>query len=226
MTIIKVVIPAQNEEKAIGKVIAEIPDWVSEVIVADNGSTDATAQVAKKHGATVVPVPVPGYGRACLGGIGAAGEYDIIVFLDGDASDYPEDMDDLVRPIRDNEADMVIGSRPLGQMEAGALTPQQHFGNALACWLIKLIWKHGYTDLGPFRAISRSGLEKLNMQAPTFGWTVEMQIRALKHGLRCRDVPVRYRNRIGKSKISGTIKGVIMAGAYILGTIFKEAIIR
>jgi len=113
MTIIKVVIPAQNEEKAIGKVIAEIPDWVSEVIVADNGSTDATAQVAKKHGATVVPVPVPGYGRACLGGIGAAGEYDIIVFLDGDASDYPEDMDDLVRPIRDNEADMVIGSRPL-----------------------------------------------------------------------------------------------------------------
>jgi len=121
---------------------------------------------------------------------------------------------------------MVIGSRPLGELEKGSLTPQQRFGNALACWLIKLIWKHKYTDLGPFRAITREGLEKLNMQAPTFGWTVEMQIRALKQGLRCQDVPVRYRKRIGKSKISGTLKGVIMAGVYILGTIFKEAVKR
>jgi len=224
--IVKVVIPAQNESQAIGKVISEIPAWVSEVIIADNGSTDDTAEVAKAHGATVISVPIPGYGRACLGGIAAAGDYDILVFLDGDASDYPDDMSLLVQPIRDGVADMVIGSRPLGELEKGSLTPQQRFGNALACWLIKLIWKHKYTDLGPFRAITREGLEKLNMQAPTFGWTVEMQIRALKQGLRCQDVPVRYRKRIGKSKISGTLKGVIMAGVYILGTIFKEAVKR
>jgi len=223
--IIKVVIPAQNEERAIGKVISEIPEWVSEVIVADNGSTDKTADVARDHGASVISVPEAGYGRACLGGIAAAGDYNVLVFLDGDASDYPEDMRLLMQPIRDGLADMVIGSRVLGKLEKGSLTPQQRFGNALACWLIKLIWKHKhkYTDLGPFRAISREGLEKLNMQAPTFGWTVEMQIRALKQGLRCEDVPVRYRKRIGKSKISGTVKGVIMAGVYILGTILKEA---
>lgn len=222
--IIKVIIPAQNEERAISKVISEIPNWVSEIIVADNGSTDTTAQVAKDYGAHVVSVPEAGYGRACLGGIAAAGDYDILVFLDGDASDYPEDMDLLVQPIRDGEADVVIGSRVLGKLEKGSLTPQQRFGNSLACWLIKLIWKHKYTDLGPFRAITKNGLEKLNMEAPTFGWTVEMQIRALKQRLRCQDVPVRYRKRIGKSKISGTVKGVIMAGAYILGTIFKEAL--
>jgi len=224
--IIKVVIPAQNEERAIGKVLSEIPNWVSEVIVADNGSSDNTAEVAREHGATIVSVPEAGYGRACLGGIAAAGDYDILVFLDGDASDYPEDMRLLVEPIRDGKADMVIGSRVLGELEKGSLTPQQRFGNALACWLIKFIWKHHYTDLGPFRAISYGGLEKLDMQAPTFGWTVEMQIRALKQGLRCQDAPVRYRKRIGKSKISGTVKGVIMAGAYILGTIFKEAVKR
>lgn len=224
--IIKVVIPAQNEERAIGKVISEIPDWVSEVIVADNGSTDKTAEIAREHGATVVSIPEAGYGRACLGGIAVAGAYDIMVFLDGDASDYPEDMGLLVGPIRDGKADMVIGSRVLGELEKGSLTPQQRFGNALACWLIKLIWKHKYTDLGPFRAITREGLEKTSMEAPTFGWTVEMQIRALKQGLRCQDAPVRYRKRIGKSKISGTLKGVIMAGVYILGTIFKEALKR
>jgi len=222
--VIKVVIPAQNESQAIGKVISEIPEWVSEVIVADNGSTDDTAEVALAQGASVISVPVPGYGRACLGGIAAAGEYDILVFLDGDASDYPEDMGTLIQSIRDGQADMVIGSRVLGQREKGSLTVPQRFGNALACWLMKIIWKHNYTDLGPFRAISREGLEKLNMQAPTFGWTVEMQIRALKQGLRCLDVPVRYRNRIGKSKISGTLKGVVMAGVYILGTIFSEAV--
>lgn len=225
-SVVKVVIPAQNEERAIGKVISEIPDWVSEVIIADNGSTDNTAQVAKDHDATVVSVPEAGYGRACLGGIAAAGDYDILVFLDGDASDYPEDMRLLVQPIRDEKADMVIGSRVLGELEKGALTPQQRFGNALACWLMKLIWKHRYTDLGPFRAISREGLQRLNMEAPTFGWTVEMQIRALKQDLRCQEAPVRYRKRIGKSKISGTLKGVVMAGLYILGTIFKEAVRR
>lgn len=225
-SMIKVVIPAQNEERAIGKVISEIPDWVNEVIVADNGSMDDTAKVAKDHGATVVSVPEAGYGRACLGGIAAAGDYDILVFLDGDASDYPEDMAGLLQPIRDGQADMVIGSRVLGERQKGSLTLQQRFGNALACWLMKVIWKHSYTDLGPFRAISREGLEKLDMEAPTFGWTVEMQIRALKQGLKCQDAPVRYRHRIGKSKISGTIKGVILAGVYILGTIFKEAVRR
>ncbi len=225
-SVVKVVIPAQNEERAIGKVISEIPDWVSEVIIVDNGSTDNTAQVAKDHDATVVSVPEAGYGRACLGGIAAAGDYDILVFLDGDASDYPEDMRLLVQPICDEKADMVIGSRVLGELEKGALTPQQRFGNALACWLMKLIWKHRYTDLGPFRAISREGLQKLKMEASTFGWTVEMQIRALKQGLRCQEAPVRYRKRIGKSKISGTLKGVVMAGLYILGTIFKEAVRR
>lgn len=224
--IVKVVIPAQNESQAIGKVISEVPDWVDEVIVADNGSTDDTAEVAKALGAMVVSVPVAGYGRACLGGIAAAGDYDVLVFLDGDASDYPADMGLLIKPILDGQADMVIGSRPLGELEKGSLTPQQRFGNSLACWLIKLIWKHRYTDLGPFRAITREGLEALNMQAPTFGWTVEMQIRALKQKLRCQDLPVRYRKRIGKSKISGTVKGVVLAGFYILGTIFKEAIRR
>lgn len=224
--IVKVVIPAQNEEQAIGKVLAEIPDYVDTVIVADNGSTDNTADIARSGGAQVVSVPEAGYGRACLAGIAAAGTYDILVFIDGDASDYPEDMTDLIAPILADEVDMVIGSRTLGTCEAGALTPQQRFGNALACWLIKLLWGHRYTDLGPFRAITADGLAKLNMQAPTFGWTVEMQVRALKQGLRAQDVPVRYRKRIGKSKISGTVKGVIMAGVYILGTIFKEAVRR
>jgi len=158
--------------------------------------------------------------------IKAAGEYDILVFLDGDASDYPEDITKLVAPIENGEADFVIGSRVLGRRETGALTVQQRLGNMLACRLIKLIWGHSYTDLGPFRAITREGLEALNMQAPTFGWTVEMQIRALKHNLRCQDVAVNYRKRIGKSKISGTLKGVVMAGFYILGTIFIEAIPR
>ena len=222
--IIKVVIPAQNEERAIGKVITETPDWVSEIIIADNGSMDNTAETGRSHGASVVSVPEVGYGRACLGGIAAAGDYDVLVFLDGDASDFPEDMTLLVDPILNGEADMVIGSRVLGKLEKGSLTPQQRFGNALACWLMKIIWKHEYSDLGPFRAITREGLEKLNMEAPTFGWTIEMQIRALKKGLRCQDVPVRYRKRIGISKISGTVKGVILAGVYILGTIFKEAL--
>jgi len=225
-SIVKVVIPAQNEDKAIGKVISEIPEIVSEIIVADNGSTDKTAEVARTHGATVISVPEAGYGRACLGGIKAAGEYDILVFLDGDASDYPEDITKLVAPIENGEADFVIGSRVLGRRETGALTVQQRLGNMLACRLIKLIWGHSYTDLGPFRAITREGLEALNMRAPTFGWTVEMQIRALKHNLRCQDVAVNYRKRIGKSKISGTLKGVVMAGFYILGTIFIEAIPR
>ena len=220
--VIKVVIPARNEEKALGKVLSEIPDNVDSVIVADNGSTDGTACVARDHGAEVVTVPEAGYGRACLAGIDAAGTCDIIVFLDGDASDYPGQLTELVAPIAADTVDLVIGSRVLGQREKGSLTPQQRFGNALACLLMRLFWKSKFTDLGPFRAIRKSSLDSLNMEAPTFGWTVEMQVRALKQGLRCDEVAVDYRKRIGKSKISGTVKGVVLAGYYILGTIFVE----
>ncbi|MEP6342356.1 MAG: glycosyltransferase family 2 protein [Maricaulaceae bacterium] len=224
MLIINVVIPAMNEEEAIGKVIAEIPDIVSRIIVANNNSTDRTADVAREHGAEVVDVPIAGYGRACLAGIELAQPCDILVFLDGDASDFPEQLIDLVEPIKSNEVDFVIGSRLSGSAEKGSLTVPQQFGNWLACWLMGLFWGAKFTDLGPFRAIRMSSLEALNMQAPTFGWTVEMQVRAMKHGLRYTEVPVHYRNRIGTSKISGTIRGVIMAGIYILGTIFYEAI--
>ena len=222
--IIKLVIPARNEEDAIGQVVASVAGQVDAVIVADNGSSDATAETARSHGAIVVSVPQPGYGRACLAAIKEAGEFDILVFMDGDASDDPSDLPALIAPLLSGEADMVIGSRILGDCDPGALTPQQRFGNTLACWLMNLFWGYSFTDLGPFRAITRSAYDGLNMQAPTFGWTVEMQVRALKQDLRCTEVPVHYRARIGTSKISGTVKGVILAGAYILGTIFKEAV--
>lgn len=224
--IVKVIIPARNEEQALSKVLSEIPDIVSEIIVADNGSTDGTADVARAHGAVVVHVPEPGYGRACLAGIERAGVCDIIVFLDGDASDYPAEMTKLIAPIRSGKVDFVVGSRALGKREKGALTPQQRFGNALACFLMKMIWKSRFTDLGPFRAIRKTALDQLSMQAPTFGWTVEMQVRALKHKIPYTEIPVNYRKRIGKSKISGTVKGVVLAGYYILGTIFIEALRR
>lgn len=220
--VIKVVIPARNEAAAIGKVIDAIPNFVTEIIVVDNGSSDGTGDIAKSHGASVTHVARPGYGRACLSGIDKASACDIIVFLDGDASDFPEDMHDLILPIRDGKADLVIGSRLTGHCEKGALTVTQRFGNRLACGLMRLFWKSRFTDLGPFRAISKDALERLNMQAPTFGWTVEMQVRALKQGLKYAEVPVRYRNRIGTSKISGTVSGVILAGYYILSTIFVE----
>ena len=219
---ITVIIPARNEVGAIGKVIGEIPEYVTEVIVADNGSTDGTAEAAQALGARTVYVEEPGYGRACLAAMSAASESDITVFLDGDASDYPEDMTLLLAPILNNKADFVIGSRITGDREKGALTPQQAFGNRLACALMMLFWKSQFTDLGPFRAIRTSTLKALNMQAPTFGWTVEMQVRALKQGVRYAEVPVRYRKRIGVSKISGTVKGVVLAGYYILSTIFVE----
>lgn len=221
--IIKLVIPARNEEDAIGQVVTSVISHVNAVIVADNGSTDATAKTAHAAGARVVSVPEPGYGRACQAAIAAAGVYDILVFMDGDASDDPTDLPDLLQPILSGKAEMVIGSRILGDCDPGSLTLQQRFGNTLACWLMNLFWGYRFTDLGPFRAIRRDSYERLNMHAPTFGWTVEMQVRALKHGLRCTEVPVHYRARIGISKISGTIRGVILAGWYILGTIFWEA---
>lgn len=224
--IIKVVIPARNEVQAITKVIEAIPSKVSEIIVVDNGSTDGTSDAARAAGATTVFVETPGYGRACLAGIKAAKDYNIIVFLDGDASDYPEDMSALIAPIISGEKDFMVGSRLNSTLEDGALTVQQQFGNRLACFLMRLFWKSTFTDLGPFRAITKEALDGLKMEAPTFGWTVEMQVRALKQGLRYGEYPVRYRPRIGKSKISGTVSGVILAGYYILGTIFKEAIIK
>ena len=221
--IIKLIIPARNEEEAIGKVVSSVVHQVDAVVVADNGSTDTTASVATEAGALVVSVPEAGYGRACLAAIKAAGEYDILVFMDGDASDDPDDLSKVLEPILSGQSDMVIGSRILGDCDPGALTVQQRFGNTLACWLMNAFWGYRFTDLGPFRAITKESYDRLNMQAPTFGWTVEMQVRALKQGMRCTEVPVHYRARIGVSKISGTVRGVILAGGYILGTIFWEA---
>ena len=223
---IAVVIPAQDEAEAIGKVIACVPAWVDQIVVADNGSSDATAAVAQAAGAEVVWEPEPGYGAACLCGIAAADHADIIVFLDGDYSDYPQEMSRLVDPIAANDVDLVIGSRVIGEREAGALLPQQRLGNWLATSLIRLIWGVRYTDLGPFRAIDAGRLNALAMADRNFGWTVEMQIRALEEGLRVLEVPVSYRCRIGASKVSGTIRGTLLAGSKILYIIARQAMTR
>ena len=220
---VAVVIPALNEEQAIGRVLESIPAWVQQIIVADNGSTDRTAEVARKHGATVVRQSERGYGAACLAGIAALEAPDIVVFLDADFSDDPQEMARLVEPIARDEADLVIGSRVLGPAERGALTPQQRFGNALACRLIRLIYGARFTDLGPFRAIRYAALQRLQMTDRNFGWTAQMQVRAARLGLRSVEVPVSYRRRIGRSKISGTVRGVILAGTKIISTIFREA---
>lgn len=223
---VKIIIPALNEAEAIAGVISSVIGQVNEVIVVDNGSTDDTAFIAREAGATVVSALKPGYGRACLAGIDAAGACDIIVFMDGDAADDPDDLQTLLNPIRTGEVAFVLGSRLIGDVEKGALTAPQRFGNSLACFLMRMIWGSRFTDLGPFRAIRRDALESLNMQALTFGWTVEMQTRALKQGISYKEVPVHYKNRIGTSKISGTVKGVVLAGWYILSTIFVEALRR
>jgi len=224
--VVKVIIPAYNEENGVGQVIAEIPKHiVSEIIVVNNASTDDTEVVAIKAGATVLREPIPGYGRACLKGIDylrqSEQKPDVVVFLDADHSDYPEEIESVIKPILDLQADMVIGSRALGNKESGSMTPQQIFGNWLATRLLKLFYGVRFTDLGPFRAITYSKLIELDMQDKTFGWTVEMQLKAAKNGLRCVEVPVGYRKRIGFSKISGTVKGTVMAGYKILYTIFK-----
>jgi glycosyltransferase involved in cell wall biosynthesis len=219
-TKISVIIPAINEEKSIGKVISEIPEWVDEIIAVDNGSTDRTASEAKLHGAKVLFEPRKGYGSACLTGTAALQNPDIVLFLDGDYSDYPDESAALVDPIINDEAEMVIGSRILGHAKVGALTPQAKFGNWLACELIGWFWGIHYTDLGPFRAIKFSALQSLGMQDPDYGWTVEMQIKAAQKRIRSIEVPVRYRKRIGKSKVSGTLRGVWGAGIKILGIIF------
>jgi len=225
-SIVKVIIPAFNEENGIGEVIREIPtELVAEIIVVNNASTDNTETIATSAGATVLREPVPGYGRACLKGIEYLNQSqpkpDIVVFLDADHSDYPEEISLLLKPILQGNADLVIGSRALGKKEHGSMTPQQIFGNWLATRLLKLFYGVTFTDLGPFRAIRFSKLIELEMQDKTYGWTVEMQLKAAKKGLQCVEVPVRYRKRIGFSKISGTVKGTIMAGYKILATIFK-----
>ena len=220
---IAVVIPALDEEQAIGKVLREIPEGASQVVVVDNGSRDRTAEVARGLGAEVVAEPRRGYGQACLTGIAQLDRPDIVVFLDGDYSDYPEEMSALVAPLLTGEADMVIGSRTLGQREKGALLPQARFGNWLSTLLIRLLFGVSFTDLGPFRALRFDALQRLAMQDRDFGWTVEMQVKAARLGLRAVEVPVRYRRRIGTSKITGTLSGTLRAGHKILWTIFRYA---
>jgi len=219
---VSVLIPALNEEDAIGKVIEEIPrPPVTDIIVVDNGSSDRTGEVAQSHGARVVREDRPGYGRACLRGMSEIEDIDILVFLDGDHSDFPEEIPQLVAPILAGEADFVIGSRVLGERESGSLARQQVWGNRLACAMIRVFFKHKYSDLGPFRAIRWESLKKLEMVDKTYGWTVEMQCKAIQDSLRTVEVPVRYRRRIGTSKISGTLSGSIKAGWMIITTILK-----
>ncbi len=223
---IAVIIPAFNEEASIGKVISDIPRaFVQEIIVCDNGSTDSTALKATQSGASVVSEPRSGYGWACLKGMEYVDSWDrkpdIVVFLDGDYADYPDEIPDVVRPIVEEGYDMVIGSRPLGHPQPGSLTPPQIFGNWLATSLIKLFYGYKFTDLGPFRAIKYDKLCELQMEDKTYGWTVEMQVKAARLGFTTTEVPVQYRPRIGQSKVSGTIKGTFLAGYKILWTIFK-----
>jgi glycosyltransferase involved in cell wall biosynthesis len=224
--IIGVIIPTRNEAAALPKVLSAILPQVAQVVVVDTASTDGTPAIAERMGARVVSEPRRGYGRACLAGIAALSpSVDTVLFMDADASDRPEDLPRLLAPIIEDGADMVIGARRL-DVEPGALTPQQRFGNALACRLIRLIWGIGYTDLGPFRVIRRDALDRLQMRDETWGWTVEMQVRAARLGLRVREVPVGYRRRIGHSKISGTLMGTIKAGWKILWVIAAEALAR
>lgn len=223
---IDVIIPAYNEEGSIGLVVRDIPkSLVREIVVVNNASSDNTREVAAKAGATVIDQPKMGYGNACLKGLAYIKDKpdapDIVVFLDGDYSDYPEQMKDLVKPILNDECDMVIGSRALGDKEGGAMMPQQIFGNWLATTLMKLFYKVSYTDLGPFRAIKYQSLLGLGMQDTNYGWTVEMQVKAAKQNLKFTEVPVDYKKRIGVSKVTGTLKGTFMAGYKILLTIFK-----
>ena len=225
---ISVIIPAYNEEASLPKVLGDLPrSVIHEIIVVDNASTDKTAAIARELGCRVVPEPRRGYGRACLAGIGALDpQTEIVVFIDGDHSDHGERLEQIVEPIIVEGYDFVIGSRALGVREPGAMTPQAYYGNKLACFLMRLFWNTSYTDLGPFRAITFRGLKELQMSDQDFGWTIEMQIKAMEHNLTVKEVPVDYRRRIGRSKISGTVKGTVLAGAKILGTIFKYRFLR
>lgn len=222
---IDTVSPVYNEADSLPRVLADIPrPPVRRMVVADNNSTDGSAEVAREHGAVVVPAPVQGYGSACLAGLDHLRQNDppeIVVFLDADYSDHPEELPRVVEPILAGEADLVIGSRILGEREPGALLPQARAGNLVACTLIRLLYGHRYTDLGPFRAITWDALERLEMNDPNFGWTAEMQVKALRRGLRVVEVPVSYRKRVGVSKITGTVQGTVRAGYKILWTVLR-----
>ena len=221
---IKVIIPAYNEADAIGNVISAIPEDVSEIIVVDNNSSDQTAAVAEAAGATTLFEPKKGYGYACLKGIDRLKNNppEILVFLDGDFSDHPEELTKLIDPIKKGTVDFVVGARVADLRESGSLTPQQVFGNGLACFLMRWMFGSRFTDLGPFRAIRWETLEKLKMKDKTYGWTVEMQLKVLRQKISYQEVPVHYRKRIGVSKVSGTVKGTIFAGIKIIGWIFKH----
>lgn len=223
--IIDVLIPAFNEENSVGKVIEAIPSLVRNIIVVNNNSNDATRNVAKAAGAIVLDEPIKGYGRACLTGMAYLDQLttppDILVFLDADFSDYPEQLPDIIQPILTSNMDMVIGSRALGAKEKGSMTLPQVFGNWLATTLMRWIFRTSYTDLGPFRAIRWQALKTIGMEDKNYGWTIEMQIKAAKLGMKTVEVPVNYRKRIGVSKVSGTVKGVFGAGYKILYTIWK-----
>lgn len=216
---IDVVIPALDEERAIAQVVGALPrPLVRDVYVVDNGSRDRTAERARAAGARIVTEPRRGYGSACLAGIAALpADTEVVVFVDADGSDDPSELPGLVAPILDGRADLVLGSRTLGEAEPGALTPQQRVGNAIACAWLRARFGQPATDLGPFRAIRRAALDALQMRDTSYGWTVEMQIKAARRGLRYAEVPARYRRRIGVSKVSGTVRGVVGAGGKILG---------
>ena len=225
--IVVAIIPAFNEESSLPLVLADIPDHVvDQVVVVDNASTDRTSEVAREFGAIVVHEPRRGYGSACLAGVSRARELgaDIYLFLDADYSDHPEESERIIREITENGATLVIGSRSRGRREPGAMPPQAIFGNWLATRLIRIIWGVRYTDLGPFRAITSEGFERIGMVDTTFGWTVEMQAKGARLGVRSAEVPISYRRRIGKSKISGTLLGSIRAGYIILLTIARVAL--
>jgi len=223
---IKVIIPAYNEEKSIGHVINDIPKIVDEVIVVNNNSTDNTLEVAQLAGATVLTEKRKGYGYACLKGIDYLKNQnevpDIVVFLDGDYSDFPEELTSLVTPIQKGEFDFVLGARVAEKREFGSMTPQQVFGNWLACLLMKIIYSSNFTDLGPFRAIRWNTLMDLTMSDKTYGWTIEMQLKILRKKVSYQEIKVNYRQRIGVSKVSGTLKGTIFAGIKIIWWIFKH----
>jgi len=225
---IKVIIPAINEGDSIGKVVSELPDHVSEIVVVDNGSKDQTMENARKAGATVIKETRRGYGSACLKGVDYISKQskagDIIVFIDGDYSDYPGELDKVVAPILKDNVDFVVGARRKSLREPGSMTPQQVFGNRLATFLMKLFFNSRFTDLGPFRAIRFEKLKALEMRDTTYGWTVEMQLKVLRQKMTYTEVPVHYKRRIGVSKVSGTVKGTIFAGIKILGWIFKYSI--
>ena len=219
---ISVIIPAYNEEESLPHVLNDLPQGrLHQIIVVDNRSTDRTADVAREHGALVIHEQRRGYGRACLAGIEALDKPDIVVFLDGDYSDFPEEIDLLTDPIIQDKADFVVGSRMILKESRKALLLQARYGNQLAVFLIRIFFGYRFTDLGPFRAIRYDLLQKIGMRDKNFGWTVEMQIKAVQKGLRIQEIPVRYRMRIGVSKITGTVSGTLKAGVKIIYTIFK-----